>query len=54
MVILSLKVLKLSNRGSLTIISPLAFAGGLLFFEKEGFFKTFVVLVLGRRELEKK
>jgi hypothetical protein len=25
-----------------------------LFFEKEGFFKTFVVLVLGRRKLEKK
>jgi hypothetical protein len=48
------KVRKSFCWGSLTIISPLAFAGGLLFFEKEGFFKTFVVLVLGRRELEKK
>jgi len=47
-----LKVPKLSNRGSQTITSPLAFAEGLFYiFEKEGFFKTFVVL--GRRKLKK-
>jgi hypothetical protein len=32
MVILPLKVLKLSNRGSQTITSPLAFAEGLFLF----------------------
>ena len=43
-VIFLLKVLKLSNRGSLTISSPLAFVEGLFFFlnyftEKKGFSK---------------
>jgi hypothetical protein len=42
MVILPLKVLKLSNRGSQDISSPLAFAEGLFIFInllKEGFLK---------------
>jgi len=33
------KVPNLSNRGSLTITSPLAFDEGFLFFKKEGFLK---------------
>jgi len=43
------KVLKLSNRGSHTISSPLALAEGLFvflnyFLKKEGLYKPFVVL----------
>jgi hypothetical protein len=34
MVIFPLKVLKLTNKGSQKIISPLAFAEGLLFFNR--------------------
>jgi len=51
------KVSNLSNRGSSSISSPLAFAEGLFvlkyFFKKEGFFKSFVVLILWCRKIKK-
>jgi hypothetical protein len=51
------KVPNVSNRGSLTITSPLAFAEGLFvlkyFFKKEGFSKSFVVLILWCRKIKK-
>jgi hypothetical protein len=48
MIILPLKVLKLTNRGSQLISSPLAFAEGLeiflnYFYKKEGFLNRLVV-----------
>jgi hypothetical protein len=55
MVILPLKVLKLSNKGSLTISSPLAFAEGLflfyIYFIKK---KDFVSLLLYDEEVIEK